>query len=155
MNLEYEIEKSLRDAIRTSLVAASSATPELSDCRIICFRHDSDSQTFEGNDAYGLRVFITANPNSAEGYNGTYTLEPIRTMQVDISYITQPDSDISRNVFVALETAVRSVFETLPIPFAMPSGVTFGAAMITGAGASEFGDYGQAGSFSVDMKLSV
>jgi len=153
--LEYEIEKSLRVAIRTSINAKAVTVPELAEVKIIGFRLDSEDETEAGQDANGLRVFITAMPNSSDGFNGPDTIGPLRNMPVDIGYVTQPDNDISRTIFVALENAVRSVFETFPIPYTMPSGVQFGAAMITGAGSSDFGDYGQFGAFTVNMVLSL
>lgn len=153
IKLEYEIENSLRVAIRSSITAASAEIAELADTRIYGFRLDDEDEGT--NDAYGLRVFITAMPNSTAGYNPAISLEAQRDLSVEITYLTQPDNDIPRTVFVALENAVRSVFETIPVPFVMPTGVYFGAAMITGNGSSEFGDFGQAGGFTVEMKVSL
>ena len=153
IKLEYEMENTLRVAIRASITAASVAIEELAQTRIYGFRLDDEDQG--PNDVYGLRVFITAMPNSTAGYNPAIALEAQRDMSVEITYLAQPDNDIPRTVFVALENAVRSVFETVPVPFAMPTGVYFGAAMITGGGSSEFGDFGQAGGFTVEMKLSI
>ena len=155
IHLEYEIEKALRVAIRTSINAKASEVPELATTRIIGFRLEAEDQTAAGNDATGLRVMISATPNTSEGYNSAYTLEPVRSMSVDIAYATQPDNDTARTIFTALEYAVRSVFEAVPPAFTMPTGVTFGAAMLTGGGSSELGQYGQIGSFVVEMKLSL
>ena len=153
--LEYEIEKALRVAIRAAVTAKALTIPELATCRIIGFRLDSEDQTAEGQDATGICVMLMAYPNTAEGYNSAYALEPIRTMVVDVTYNTHPDDDVSRAVFVGLENAVRSVFETTPAPFTMPAGVLFGAGMITDSGTSEFGDRGQIGMITVQMKLSI
>jgi hypothetical protein len=153
--LEYEIEKSLRAAIRTAINLKAESIAELATCRIIGFRLEAEDQTAEGQDAAGIKVMIMAYPNTAEGYNTAYALEPQRSMTVDVTYNTHPDDDVSRAVFVGLENAVRSVFEVAPPAFVMPAGVLFGAGMITDSGSSEFGDRGQIGMITVQMKLSI
>ena len=155
IQLEYEIEKCLRSAIRANIDIAASAVPELATAKIIGFWLDSEDGSLEMQDSDGIHVMLMAHPNSAEGYNTSYNLEPQRTMQVDVSCVSQPDSDVSRLTCRSLYNAVRSVFETTPIPFTMPTGVSFGAAMITGQGSADIANLGQVTSFTVEMKLSI
>ena len=155
IELEYGIELALRAAIRTSLNSAAATTPQLAGARIIGFWLDSEDESDEMQNAKGLHVLLMAHPNDSEGYNSAYGLEPQRSVQVDVLCVSQPDSDNSRKTCRALYNAVRSVFETIPVPFTMPTGVEFGGCLITNGGSADIDNMGLLTGFNVEMKVSL
>jgi hypothetical protein len=154
IQLEKEIETGLRAAIRTSLNTYGATTPELVDAKIICFWL-GDEDGGPADDASGLRVMLMAHPSSSAGYIPNVGFEPLRSVQVDVMCVSQPDSDSDKRIMRALYEAVRSVFEAATPAFTFAAGITFGGMLITNGGATEFDDVGQVTSFTVDMKVSL
>jgi len=155
IRLEKLLEASVRAAIRASINIATSEVPSLQDARIIGFWNDSESGTWEGNDATGLRVMLTAHPSSADGYQPGIGLMPLRSVVIDVACVSQPDNDKDRVILCALYNAVRSTFEASTLSFTMPAGVSFGGILITNGGAGSFEGMGQAVTFSVDFRLAI
>lgn len=156
IHIEYEIEKALRVAIRESISKASEQVPELSTAKIIGHLLDTEQSNDDGNnDGVGLHVVLVAHPNSSEGYNTAYALEPTRSCMVDVMIITQPDSDKDRVICNAFYVAVRSVFETAPCLLVFPSGLQFGGNLISGGGSAEIDGMGQVEQFQVEMKMAL
>lgn len=154
IQLEKEIETGLRTAIRASLQSYGAATPELIAAKIICFWL-GDEDGGPADDASGLRVMMMTHPSSSAGYMPGVGFEPIRSVQVDVMCVSQPDSDEDKRIMRALYEAVRVVFETAPVPFSFAAGITFGGMLITNGGAADIDDIGQVTSFTVEMKISL
>ena len=152
--LEKEIESALRSAIRTSLNTHGAQTAALQTCVINTYWL-ADEDNGPAPDANGLRVMLMAYPSSSAGYNQSYGFEPIRSVNVDVYCISQPDSDGDRTICAALYEAVREVFETAPLLFTLSAGINFGGMLITSGGAAEIADVGQVTSFTVEMKVSL
>lgn len=153
--LEHSIELAGRDAIRANLKKIETEIPALGGVKIIGFWMDSEDGTDTGQEASGLHVMLMAHPNSSEGYNSDYALEPQRTIPMDVVCVSQPDSDISRQICRELYRAVRSIFETVPSPLVMPDGVQFGGCLITNGGSADIDNLGQVTSFQVEIKVSL
>lgn len=154
IQLEKEIETGIRAAIRTSINTYAVATPELADCVLIGYwlgNEDGGS----ADDASGLRVELKAHPSSSAGYIPGVGFEPIRSVNLDVMCVSQPDSDQDKRIMRALYEAVRVVFETAPVPFAFATGITFGGMLITNGGAADIDEVGQVVSFTVEMKISL
>lgn len=153
--LEHGLEDAIRKAIRLNLQAKAREIPAFGGVRIIGFWLDTEDGTDVGQDAQGLHVMLMAHPNTSEGYNKSYALEPQRTIQIDVVCVSQPDSDISREICRELYRAVRAVFETVPNPLEMPEGVEFGGCLLTNGGSADIDNLGQVTSFQVEMKVSL
>lgn len=151
--IEKEIESALRSAIRASLIQYGSATPELVDARIVCFWL-GDEENGPSEDASGLRVMLVAQPNSSAGWMPSMGFEPIRSVNVNVMCVSQPDSDKDRKVCLALYEAVRSVFEA-PSGFTLPATINYGGTLITNGGAADIDDVGQVVSFTAELKIAL
>lgn len=155
IELEYEIEKALRSAIRTSLSSAAAVTPALADARIIGSWLEAETDNEEGQNVHGLCVMLFTSPNSSEGYNPNSGLDPIRSAVVTVSIVSQPDNDIDRKVKRAFYNAVRLVFETVPPMFSLPAGIEFGGVLINNTGSALIENLGDISTFDADMKVSL
>lgn len=155
IELEYELEKSLRAGIRKSLSEAAAVTPALAFARIIGSWLEAETDDEEGQNVHGLCVLLFTAPNTSEGYNPDSGLDPIRSSVVSVSIISQPDNDEDRKIKRAFYNAVRRVFETVPPMFSLPEGIEFGGVLIANAGSALIENLGDISTFDADMRVSL
>jgi hypothetical protein len=98
---------------------------------------------------------LMAHPSSSAGYMPGVGFEPLRTVNLDVMCVNQPDSDADKRVMRAFYEAVRVVFEATTPGFTLPAGITFGGMLITNGGAAEIDTVGQVVSFTVELKVSL
>jgi hypothetical protein len=151
--LEKEIETALRTAIRTSINTFAETVSELQDAKIVGdWLAPEDGET---NDYSGMRVELSAQPNSSDGYIPGSGFQPFRTCGLIVTCVSQPDSDTDNTICNALYEATRTVFETAPLLFTLPATIQFGGMLINNGGAAVIDDVGQIIGFTVEMNVSL
>jgi hypothetical protein len=151
--LEKEIETALRTAIRTSINTFAETVSELQDAKIVGdWLAPEDGET---NDYSGMRVELSAQPNSSDGYIPGSGFQPFRTCGLIVTCVSQPDSDDDNTICNALYEATRTVFETAPLLFTFPASIQFGGMLITSGGSLTVEGEGKIRQFNVEFKVNL
>jgi hypothetical protein len=102
-----------------------------------------------------MRVELSAQPSSAEGYIPGTGFTPQRTVSFNVMCVSQPDSDQDNRICNALYEATRTVFETAPLLFTFPASIKFGGMLIQSGGSLMVEGEGKVRGFIVDFKVSI